>query len=58
MKKNTPFQPVVRDEKRTIRNRFNKLHKKIRLEKQTLAAQIFSKGMEVVEKEAGIPAGQ
>lgn len=53
MKQNAPFHPVVRDEKGTIRSRFNKLHNKIRLEKKTLAARIFSKGMDALEKDLG-----
>ena len=50
-KKRTAFHPVVLDEKGSIRNRFNTLYRKTRIEKRALASKIFDVGMKVLEAE-------
>lgn len=49
-KKRPVFQPVVLDEKGNIRNRFNTLYMKTRIEKRALASKIFDVGMKILEQ--------
>ena len=50
MAKNSNFHPVVNDPDRKIRNRVSRLHKRTRIQKQRLAAEIMTAGLDVVEK--------
>ena len=44
------FHPIVLDEKGSIRNRFNTLYVKTRIEKRALASKIFDVGMKILEQ--------
>ena len=48
--KHPVFQPVVLDDNGKIRERFNSLYTKTRIEKRALASKIFDVGMKILEK--------
>ena len=44
------FQPLVLDEKGTIRERFNLLSKNSHIKKEALAGKVFEAGLQLLEK--------
>ena len=48
--KNETFLPMVLDPKGQIRDRMLRIHKQTRIQKQKLAAEIMTAGLDVIER--------